>query len=279
MSVLRSSHNNSAGEFSTAVSPLGRLVAFLGNQFGRLGRGEKPVKRNGQFWPQQSEHTALRTVPAPAEGGPRDVYIIGGGPSLKGVDLSPLSDKAVIAVNYSIFSVPTASYFVTLDPRFFSKVKTRLEEFNNHPATKVLIHNWPADRVQFRPLAGLTVGPSKADFSAFKLVIHSTVAQGFGKTFLDFRHGSNSGYCAIQFAMLLGYERIHLLGFDLTDAGGQQHFHDAYQLDRNCLPAYIRHFEEGFKSLPAAWPNVQVISHSAVSALNGMIPYEPLNVQ
>lgn len=213
---------------------------------------------------------------APADGGPTDVYIVGGGPSIKDVDLSILSDKAVIAVNYSIFSVSNAAYFVTLDPRFFSKIKGRLDEFNNHPATKVLIHNWPTDRVKFHPWAGLTVGPSKADFSAFKIVIHSTVAAGFGKTFLDFRHGSNSGYCAVQFALLLGYTRIHLLGFDLTDAGGQQHFHNAYQLDRNCLPAYIRHFEEGLKSLPSTWPDVKVISHSPISVLNQMIPYEPL---
>jgi hypothetical protein len=207
----------------------------------------------------------------------REVYIVGGGPSLKDVDLSPLADKAVIAVNYSIFTVPNAAYFVTLDPRFFTKIKDRQAEFDQHPAIKVLVHNWPTDRVVVRQ-DGLTVGPTNADFSAFPLIIRSTMADGFGKTFLDFRNGANSGYCALQLALLLGYRQIHLLGFDLTDAGGQQHFHDAYKLDPNCLPSYIQHFRAGLKMLAEQWREVQVISHSPVSVLNDLIPYEPFEI-
>jgi hypothetical protein len=208
----------------------------------------------------------------------REIYIVGGGPSVKDVDLTQLDDQTVIAVNYSIFSLPRAAYFLTLDPRFFTKIsRTQLKAFEQHPATKVLVHNWPTDKVQLRPWSGLTVGPSRTDFSNFTMVLRSPVAEGFGKSFLDFRNGVNSGYCALQFALLMGYDRIHLIGFDLTDVGGQQHFHDAYQLDPNCMPSYIRYFRSGLKVLAEEWPHVQVISHSPVSTLNDLIPYMPLN--
>ena len=200
-----------------------------------------------------------------------DVYIVGGGPSLKEIDLSQLDGQTVIAVNYSIFTLPNAAFFVTLDPRFFAKVKDRLSEFDSHPATKILVHNWATDRVVVQT-DRLTVGPTSADFSGFSLIIRSTVAKGFGRNFLDFRNGANSGYCAMQLALLLGYKRIHLLGFDLTGA----HFHEAYKLDPDCLPDYIRYFRDGLQSLAADRPDVEVISHSPISVLNDLIPFVPL---
>jgi hypothetical protein len=261
-------------------APIKQLLSTLHRRVGlRLSRWLGPVKPVPRHEPDPETEQQIRlrqreVLDSINRDGGREVYIVGGGPSLKELDLAPLADKTVITVNYSVFTVPNAAFFVTLDPRFFSKIQDRQAEFDRHPAIKVLIHNWPTDRVVVRN-EGLTVGPTGADFSAFPMILRSYEAEGFGRSFLDFRNGANSGYCAIQLALLLGYQRIHLLGFDLTDAGGQQHFHDAYQLDPNCLPSYIRYFRAALKSLPEQWPGVELISHSPVSVLNDLIPYEP----
>ena len=58
-------------------------------------------------------------------------------------------------------------------------------------------------------------------------VIESNQTEGFGSKLNEFSNGANSGHCGIQLALLAGYRKIYLLGFDLND-NEQTHFHQSY---------------------------------------------------
>jgi len=203
-----------------------------------------------------------------------EVLIVGGGPSLEGFDFGTLRGRDTIAVNYSIFAAPFATYFVTLDRTFFDKVARRHTEFKKMPAVKVLVNNM-GDPIHEDAGEILVRGKKRFDFSDFTMIVRSTRADGIGRSFLDFRHGYNSGYCALQLAVLLGYRRIGLLGIDLGSLGGKVHYHNDYRVNWNCMPLYARYFSSGLRDLKENWPDVEVVSHSPISPLNGMIRFEP----
>ena len=56
------------------------------------------------------------------------------------------------------------------------------------------------------------------DLYKYHGVIRSGRTEGFGYSLKDFSNGSNSGHCGIQLALLAGYKKIYLLGFDLKEA-------------------------------------------------------------
>ena len=66
------------------------------------------------------------------------------------------------------------------------------------------------------------------DLHYYDGVIQSYNKTGFAHSMTEFSHGENSGHCGIQLALLLGYKKIYLLGFDLN-SDGQTHFHQSYR--------------------------------------------------
>ena len=66
------------------------------------------------------------------------------------------------------------------------------------------------------------------DLYQYDGVIQSYNTSGFSSTINEFSNGQNSGHCGIQLALLLGYKKIYLLGFDLNEKG-QTHFHQSYR--------------------------------------------------
>jgi hypothetical protein len=73
---------------------------------------------------------------------------------------------------------------------------------------------------------------------------------------------------------LLGYRRIRLLGIDLCSHANKMHYHDAYRVNRGCMPVYTRYFLDGIRDLKGNWPSVEVVSHSPISPLNQVVRYE-----
>jgi hypothetical protein len=99
-----------------------------------------------------------------------------------------------------------------------------------------------------------------------------------GKTFEDFHCGSDSGFAALQLAVILGYERIYLLGFDFCTSGTITHYHDDY---KSFPPSedYQKKLDEFMISYPLALQElrergIQVISSSPISKLNEYILYQ-----
>jgi hypothetical protein len=164
------------------------------------------------------------------------VFIIGGGPSLTNMDLSFLQKEDVICVNKSIDLVENPKYFITMDYSFFSKIRSSVKSITSRAQSSHFIINKQHSYLQ--NIGGVytdtRTGLKYEGLEHFTSVISSfketNEISGFGQNLTEFCHGSNSGYCAIQFAIAAGYTDINLIGFDLSEPANknQTHFHKAY---------------------------------------------------
>jgi len=203
----------------------------------------------------------------------REVFIIGGGKSLDGYDFNRLKDKDTIAVNVSALDVPNPTYCITADSSIFRKVQEGY--FKDVNTTWVLVTNPEHCSMKFRD--GKFVHKNGFVYNLFcmNMVIRNAGVEGIGFTFSDFRTGYNSGFCALQLAVLLGYDVIHLLGFDLTGS----HYHKHYSPNQQIAVKTFEKFYQNFVlalGIIKTQTNIKVISHSPVSRLNRIIPYERL---
>ena len=205
---------------------------------------------------------------------------MGGGPSLKDFDFSKLNGHHVIAVNKSIFDVHHANYFLTIDYTFLRKID--LIKFNQINTTKVFVINLANNYI--KEVSGKIIDTRWNlfyDLKPFDVIIKSKSINGFGNTFGDFRNGLNSGYCALQLAILLRYTKINLLGFDLSIDKNKTHYHTGYSGTTEAqfvsrLEEYYKFFENGLIQLREQNPEVKVVSCSSISKLNQIIEYIPV---
>lgn len=196
-----------------------------------------------------------------------DVYVVGGGPSLAGFDFGKLRDRECIAVNKSIFDVPNAKYFITIDYTFLYKISNQIDNFVSHKATKVFVVNYASGNIkdingQIRDVKFNIL----YDLSKFDIIIKSTKIGGFSTHLGDFRNGENSGYCALQLAIALGYDNIHLLGFDLGTTA-DTHYHGGYGMDKakmdSNLNKFSYHFVNGIRELHDIDAHPHIISYDS----------------
>lgn len=214
-------------------------------------------------------------------------FIVGGGPSLQNFDYRILRNRHVIAVNQAIFQLPTAQHFITMDYTWLEKshvlsggrlTDTKGQVFHHHPAQKHFVLAFSEPRLG-------QIGPSTYmdhqyemtyDLSMFNQVIRAIKYGGVGFSFDSFCVGSDSGYSAIQLAVILGYKVIYLLGFDFCISGQATHGHTDYHLSDlvrfdNRLKEYITPYPQMFEILRSK--GIQVLSGSHISRLNRYILY------
>lgn len=207
----------------------------------------------------------------------KSIYIVGGGTSLKGFDFTKLKNKDTIAVNSSGLDVPNPTYCITADSSMFRKIQEGI--FDDIKTTKVMVTNPDHCSMKFRNgqfkhvRNGHVYNPFCVD-----LLIKNTGCEGIGFSFNDFRTGYNSGFCALQLAVILGYEKIYLLGIDLNKDKGSQHYHDRYKGKRTTDEAGMDKYFNCFKSAIAIVKKktkIKIISCSKISRLNSVISYVP----
>ncbi len=207
----------------------------------------------------------------------RKIYIVGGGRTLQGYDFGKLKGVETIAVNVSALDVPDPTYSITAD----SSILRRIQEgyFKNVKTTWVLVTNPNHCTMKWRDGRFVHKNGFVYDLFCVNIVIRNSGVEGMGLSFDNFRTGYNSGFCAFQLAVLLGYDEIHLLGFDLSSQGAS-HYHDRYGKDKRIndrtLDKYYRNFVVALKTLKEKRPDVRVVSRSSISRLNEIIPYEKL---
>lgn len=132
------------------------------------------------------------------------VFIVGGGPSLRSVDLALLEDRHVIAVNNSYQLLPKAEVIFFGDARWW---------------------NWHGkDIPDDYPGRIITIAGAR--------YVNSRVCR-MGREFQlplsddpKYLSGWDSGYAAINLAYLAGASRIVLLGFDMGFTNGEAHWHE-----------------------------------------------------
>lgn len=221
----------------------------------------------------------LKLLPSPTK---KEVYIVGGGYSLRNKNLMWLQNKDTICVNKSIFYVPAPTYFISMDYTFFGKIKRQLSAFLNIPAVKYFVINFAHPNI--KEIDGKIIDTRWGSIrynslDKYAKSIRSYKRKGIGLSISDFRNGGNSGFCALQLAVLLGYKKIYLVGIDLQ-VGRKTHFHGGYGESKNNfakkLDRYFYYFRLGLKELKEKAPDIEVYSCSEVSKLNELIPYKKI---
>ncbi len=217
----------------------------------------------------------------------KEIYIIGGGTSLKDFDFKKLKDKDTLCINNAIFHVPNPTYFITMDYIFYKcrlPLVKRIEEFNRIYTCKIFVANMGHPNIQEKDGRIVDISTSHGDMfydlQAFNMIIKSFTTQGIGTSWIDFRNGNHSGHCALQLAVLLGYDIIHLLGFDYQTINKKTHFHEGYHQGVNkfgmLLGRYCEHFYQALKELNMKKPTLQIYNYSDISILKTILPTKDL---
>jgi hypothetical protein len=161
----------------------------------------------------------------------RDVcFVVGGGPSLNGFDFTRLNGFDTIAINKAVEYIPNPTYFITTDYSYFIKASLPIEQINLKVHKSYFVANMthPYMEMQRGQIIDTRRNFVYEDLYQYDGVIQSYNTSGFSSTINEFSNGQNSGHCGIQLALLLGYKKIYLLGFDLNEEG-QTHFHQSYR--------------------------------------------------
>jgi hypothetical protein len=134
------------------------------------------------------------------------IYIVAGGPSLKGYNWSLLRNKRVIAVNRAFEVLPKAEITYFSDKRFFDWFEKPLLAHPSRKITGARIEHPNVENYKFTGARGLDTRP------------------GYLRT------GNNSTYAAINLAYHLGARMIIILGLDMRFGDdGATHFHSGYE--------------------------------------------------
>lgn len=173
-----------------------------------------------------------------------DIYIVGGGASLKDFDWSRLISRRVIAINRAYEVVPFAEVVYFSDLRFWTWNQDALLRHTGRKITSAV--KIKKKRIESVKITGLT---------------------GIDTNEGCIRQGNNSGYGAINLAIHLNAKRIFLLGFDMKFSGGQCHWHDGYPVlnTEKMLRQMIHYFDTMVE--PLASLDVQVINLNLESSL------------
>ena len=163
----------------------------------------------------------------------RRCFIIGGGPSVRDLDLSALSGELTIGINRA-YELLSPSILYGVDPQMWGWVEQgkcgeeSKRKFNDYKGYKV----WMALTKAFPPDFYLI---DVDDGGGYK--IGSTNRMAFK---------NNSGYGAVNLAAALGANPIYLIGFDMKGdkQGKQTWWHDGYPVDygENIYKGYITEF-------------------------------------
>lgn len=174
------------------------------------------------------------------------VFVLGGGPSLKEMDLDPIKQGRVLGVNDAYILGDWVSVCFFGDWHWLLKHREQLAQ-------------WPGLKVTNNPQCAKVSG----------LLQMNRLEEGFGRRD-DLGWGCNSGYAAVCLAALLGAETIVLLGFDMKlDAGGQSNWHpnNLNKNDERTYKGFMYHMELLGKIMKRDRPKVRVVNATPGTAL------------
>lgn len=194
-------------------------------------------------------------------------FILAGGPSLRGFDAEPLRGHGfVIAINDSWRLCPWADVFYFCDAAWWDDqiIRNRVSMDGTISFHELMDSGfWVTGSVAF---------PTHPRVRQLLL----TGQKGMEADPRGLKHGSNSGYQAINLAYHFGVSRIVLLGYDMRVSESGTHWHDEPRpqafdlvLSRTMLPLFQYLIE------PLKQANVKVINATPNSALSCW-PYRPL---
>lgn len=191
-----------------------------------------------------------KTISLPDWSG-QDVYLIGGGPSLRGFDFNQLIPRNTIGCNHAFLLGPAiCKVCIFGDFKFWAHYSMALAEFAGWVASPKHTDTHQADWIHFFPRQYDGLATDKLAWNA------------------------NTGAAAINLALILGAKRIYLLGYDCTmdyanrSKPESSHWHDQ-RIEVPQAQHYAR-FAQGFcqvaDALPIVFPGRQVFNVSEGSS-------------
>jgi hypothetical protein len=208
------------------------------------------------------------------------VFVVAGGPSLSGFDFSLLDGKDVIAVNKAVDHIKKPSYFVTVDYTYLSKSDHSIKTYSDRGIKTVFIASTSLSKKN-DTYVDTKHNITYSRLNEFNHIVESNCSvnaeSGFSSNFTNFANGTNSGFCAVQLAISLGYKNIYLLGFDYNTDGERTHFHNSYNTRSNIFERIAKYKENIITAIKLNNGRANIISCSATSALNEYLPYMDFN--
>lgn len=213
-------------------------------------------------------------------------FIVGSGPSLSPeFNYKIFDDKDSIVINQSIFRVPNAKYFITIDGTWLHKSHVSSQrhinrtKFQNHPAEKIFVVTFSGDRLHIIDDHHVEDRQHRLvyDLTLFDKIVFTYAYGGIGRNFDEFHCGSESGYAALQLAVILGYKNIYLFGLDFCTRGKETHSHHDYvprdhKTYNKKLEEFLTPYEQALKYITKEL-KINVYSCSHISRLNDYIQY------
>lgn len=195
------------------------------------------------------------------------VFIIGGGPSLEGRDLRGLTSRGwVLGVNRAADFVPVHATF-TLDAKFLTE---RASDLSAWTRTGEVYAAVPEDWER-APAPGVT----------YLRRVQGTGLSGARTAIVN---GLNSGYGALNLAVLKGARLIYLLGFDMVPLpkDAPSHWHGGYPWHTGSSHKYYGRWADKFKAAAADCNarGVYVANANSKSAIDAFpfVTYEGLGL-
>lgn len=175
------------------------------------------------------------------------VYIIGGGPSLKGFNWNLLRGKKTIALNKAIQFWPEADVVYWTDGRVWTWHKEDIIKFKGKRYT-LAPRSYPCD----------------------VSVLKRGKKFGIEWSTDSIAHGNNSGAAAINLAIHLGASKIILLGYDMGRLNKESHFHNGYPTKVTGDNIYKKQFLPAFGAIneEIKGKGIQIFNACPTSKLN-----------
>jgi len=179
--------------------------------------------------------------------GDRPVFIIGGGPSLENVGLTGLQNRFVIGCNDAyVFGEGIVDVCHFGDHKWFTRHRPTLYGYGGFLTTSV-----------------------HALMEEEDLIHVARENHGWHKDKLGWN--GNTGCEAINLALLLGAQRIYLLGFDMKlGPEGESNWH-VNVLDNPTEEVHYARYKDSFQTCvldwKAKWPEVEIVNLNPDSAL------------
>jgi hypothetical protein len=170
----------------------------------------------------------------------KPAFIIGGGPSLAGFNFERLRGRRTIGVNLAFYFFEPTIIF-SMDTRFLNWItngtyETKYpgcrEKFRATAAYKIWLLTYTASLPD-----SILVAPVFRNYDHGRLHLSWVFRDGLG-------HGNNSGFGALNLALVLGANPIYLLGFDMKHEKTKTHYHAGHPLPQS--PSQVAGFIQPF---------------------------------
>lgn len=178
----------------------------------------------------------------------RTFVLVGGGPSLKDIELSAVQGRAVtITVNNAINLAPWSDFHFFGDRRWW---------------------RWHRDDISAAYAGRIITASCASDFGDGRVLRMDKAYEGFShephRVF-----GIDSGMMAMNLAYLLGAKKIILLGYDMSFApDGESHWHPDHEVPsvlRNYVEKFAPQYPEAVKELTRLGVEVVCATPSAMT--------------